>query len=78
MRASVQRSAGAYVFVFGLPTYTLKDLFTKSILLRNQIRKAFGVTLAVQVQKEGTVWLDGGGARSSRQGVTDDQAMNER
>lgn len=75
--ASVWKAASAYVFVFGLPTYTLKDLFTKSILLRNQIRKAFGVTLAVQVQTEGTVWQDGG-ERSSRQGVTDDQVMNER
>lgn len=77
MRASVQRAASTYVFVFGLPTYTLKDLFTKSILLRNQIRKAFGVTLAVQVQKEGPVWLDGGGERSSRQHVTNEPVMNE-
>lgn len=44
---------------FGLLTYTLKDLFTKSISLRNQIRKAFGVTLVVKVEKGGTVWLDG-------------------
>ena len=47
------------VCVFGSPPYTLENMFTKSIPLRNLIQKAFRVTLAVKVEIGGTVWPDG-------------------
>lgn len=56
----------------------LQDLFTKYIPLRNQILKAFRVTLAGEVQKEGTVWPGGGGARWSGQDATGEHGRAER